>query len=639
MNGKGVFVSGGAGVIGREVVPKLVARGARVFVGDLRPRPADFPPAVRYRQGDLNEMTPAEMASFAPDVFIHLAATFERSAETYGFWEENFRHNLRLSHHLMTLMKDLSSLRRVVFASSYLIYDPVLYQFDGPQATPVSLRETDPVMPRNLTGMAKLAHEVELRFLEGFHAEAFTTVCARIFRGYGCNSRDVISRWVRSLLAGEPITLYRPEGMFDYLYARDTAEGLTRLAEAGGVSGIVNLGTGRARRVQDIVDILRTHFPDLRVVEAASDIAYEASQADMSVCKAAIGWMPEYDLEKAIPEIIEHERARLGWADGDMPPAGNVLVSSASKKVPLVRAVRQAARKLHPAIEIHAGDADPAAPARYVADRFWRMPPTADATTDEILEGCLERGIRVVIPTRDGELPFWARHRERFATAGIDVVVSPVESVELCLDKLAFAQFGRERGLPFIPAVLHPDELGPGPFVVKERLGAGARAIGIDLDRQAALDHAGMLESPIYQPFVEGREISVDAWMDRAHRVKGLVLRRRDRVVDGESQVTTTFRDPIIEAVAKKVLEALKLCGPAVLQVLVDVRNGIHVIECNSRIGGASTASIAAGLDIFYWMLLESSGAGIDEYPFDRIEGELRQVRLPDDIYVHDPGL
>src|SRR5688572_28017290 len=151
MQGKRVFVSGGAGVIGLEMIPLLVARGAEVLVGDLKPRPASFPAGVGYRQGDLNLITQDELAAFAPDVFIHLAATFERSTETYGFWEENFWHNVRLSHHLMTVAKDLPSLRRVVFASSYLIYDPVLYQFDSAQAGAVALSETDAILPRNLT--------------------------------------------------------------------------------------------------------------------------------------------------------------------------------------------------------------------------------------------------------------------------------------------------------------------------------------------------------------------------------------------------------------------------------------------------------------------------------------------------------
>jgi nucleoside-diphosphate-sugar epimerase len=36
MKNKKVFVSGGAGVIGRELIPKLVKMGAIVLVGDLK---------------------------------------------------------------------------------------------------------------------------------------------------------------------------------------------------------------------------------------------------------------------------------------------------------------------------------------------------------------------------------------------------------------------------------------------------------------------------------------------------------------------------------------------------------------------------------------------------------------------------
>jgi carbamoyl-phosphate synthase large subunit len=255
-SGKRIFVSGGAGVIGSELIPMLHATGADVMVGDLKPRPASWPGSVRYRQGDLNEMKVQELHAFSPEVFIHLAATFERSTETHGFWEENFRHNVRLSHHLMTIHKDLESLRRVLFASSYLIYDPKLYCFSEPQSHARRLREDDPILPRNLTGMAKLAHEIELRFLEGFRKESFSTVIARIFRGYGRVSHCVISRWIRALLRGERIQVYRPEGFFDYIYAAETARGLIKLVQHSDLTGIINLGTDRARRVSQVVDVL-----------------------------------------------------------------------------------------------------------------------------------------------------------------------------------------------------------------------------------------------------------------------------------------------------------------------------------------------------------------------------------------------
>ncbi len=634
MRGQRVFISGGAGVIGLEMIPRLLDRGATVFVGDLKPRPKQFPAAVHYRQGDLNTLTESELAAFAPEVFIHLAATFERSTESYAFWEENFWHNARLSHHLMTIAKDLPTLKRVVFASSYLIYDPALYQFDAPQSRAVSLKESDPVLPRNLTGMAKLAHEIELRFLDNFGSAAFTTACARIYRGYGRNSRDIISRWARALLAGEPITVYRPEGLFDYVYAKDSAEGLIRLADSA-VTGVINLGTGRARRVQDVVDILRTYFPQMRTEQATSDIPFEASQSDTTAYRAAIGWSPEYDLERAIPEIIAHEKTKLAEREQPQLAIGNVLVTSASKKVPMVRAVQAAARKLHPEAKVIAADLDENALTRHVADGFWKMPRTTDAEIAALLAGCKERGIRTIFPSRDGELLFWSMNRARFAEEGMDVVVSENETVRICLDKLAFAQFGAAQGLSFIPAGQHPDEVGAGPFVVKERYGAGSRKIGLNLDRNAALEHGRQLENPIYQPFVPGKEISVDAWADRSHQIKGLVLRTRDQVVDGESQVTTTFRDPAIEAAVLQILQPLRLRGPVVLQAILDANRHLHVIECNTRFGGASTASIAAGLDSFYWSLLESSGADVNEYLFQRVPGEVRQVRVPSDTLVY----
>jgi len=636
---KRVFVSGGAGVIGMEMIPRLCARGAKVLVGDLKPRPKDFSKDVQYRQGDLNTMTAQEFENFSPDLFIHLAASFERSTESYEFWSENFHHNIQLSHHLMTLAKDSPGLKRVVFASSYLIYHPDLYQFPWPRNTAVSLVETDPVSPRNLTGMAKLAHEIELSFLESFRSAQFSSVCARIFRGYGRGSRDVISRWVRSLLDGEAIKMYRPEGLFDYVYASDAAEGLIRLANAP-CNGIVNLGTGRARRVSDVIGVLRRHFPAMEVVSGETEIPFEASQADTTRLVAATGWKPKHDLESAIALIVEHERIQRSnttAATSTRPP--QVLVTSASRKVPLVRAMQKAARSIHPEAIVIAGDADGNSLSFYVADKNWTMPCLTDDNLNIIIERCRSLGVTAILPTRDGELMFWARHNERFRKVGVEVMVSSPESLQRCLDKLAFSRYGTREGLPIIPTVLTVEELHTQRFVVKERFGAGSRGIGIDLDLAQAKAHAWTLQEPIFQPYVEGREISVDAWLNRDCRLNGLVLRRRDVVTNGESKVTTTFRNPTLEAQAEYILSKLSLRGPVVMQAIVDVNGSMQVIECNPRFGGASTVSIAVGLDSLRWSLLEAVNADKGQYEFQRSADEVRQVRTSEDILIHGPSL
>ena len=176
--------------------------------------------------------------------------------------------------------------------------------------------------------MAKLAHEVELDFLRHFKNDNFTSVSVRIFRGYGKNSRDVISRWVRDLIHGKKIFVYRPEGVFDYIYARDSAKGLLKLGLSD-YEGVINLGTGRSRRVAELVEILRKHFPNMSSEEVASDIPFEASQADLTELRKTINWVPEEDLETTIPAIIAFEKSREE-EQSYIPP--NVLITSISRK-------------------------------------------------------------------------------------------------------------------------------------------------------------------------------------------------------------------------------------------------------------------------------------------------------------------
>lgn len=316
-----------------------------------------------------------------------------------------------------------------------------------------------------------------------------------------------------------------------------------------------------------------------------------------------------------------------------------IVLTSASRKAPQILAVRDAARRLHPDAKVVAGDIDPNALAAQVADEFWLMPRTTEESVEAIMTDCVERAITCVLPTRDAELAFWARHAARFREAGIAVVISPLDSIETCIDKFAFSEFGRQRNLPVIPSALSLEAAPWERYVVKERRGAGSRSIGIGLDRAQAEAHARTLSEPIFQPFLSGAEISVDAWLDRASRLKGLVPRRRDLVVDGESQITTTFRHPRIESEITGLLGALKLCGPVVVQALLRADGSISVIECNARLGGASTAGIAAGLQSLYWSLLEAHGGNVDNEVFERVPGEIRLVRVPSDLILHDSRL
>jgi len=628
LKGKKVFISGGNGVIGNELVLKLHKEGAILLVGDLKPRPKFWPKEILYRQGDLNYITERELDDFSPEYFFHLAATFERSTETYEFWEENFAHNVNLSHHLMTILKDSRSLKKVIFCSSYLIYNKELYNFADPQAQPSSLRESDHINPRNLTGAAKLSHEIELEFIQQY--KKIQVINARIYRSYGKNSRDIISRWTRALLQGEKITVFNKENIFDYIYAGDVAEGLLRLSKTT-FNGIVNLGTGKSRRIEEIVSIFEKHFPKLKKEEVGQKILFEASQANTSLLKEVTGWEPSHRLEDVIPEIIEFEK-NVGYHEDKCD--FNVLITSVAKKIGMVKAAKSAMDKIGNSGMLIGGDVNPEAIGKYFVDKFWKMPRTEDENLKEILSYCQTNNVSIIIPSRDGELLFWAKNKSALAEKGINVMVSDASVVESCVDKLKFFNECEKYALPAIETAADISKLKANKYVVKERFGAGAESIGLNLSRDEAVAHAKSLSDPIFQPFVPGKEYSADLYVSRAGVVKGVIVRQRNLVVDGESQVTTMVVNKKIEKSSADFAKAFGLYGHNILQVIEDENGDINIIECNSRFGGASTLSVSAGLDSFLWLFLESQGEDIAGYSFVRSNSNLKQIRYADNLVI-----
>jgi nucleoside-diphosphate-sugar epimerase len=307
--GERVLVTGGAGVIGRELLEILSGRDARVLSVDRLPLPGPAPAGVDHLVADLAEADLRPLMTFRPRIVLHLAATFERSVESAEFWEQNWSDNVVVTHRLAEVLARTRSVAAFVFASSYLVYRTDQYLLAEPAREAVSLAEEAAIAPRNLCGAAKLYGEAELAFAREVLGGGFRTVAARIFRVYGPGSRDVVSRWVRAALQDEPIELYHPENRFDYVFSGDVAEGLLRLAVEPRADGIVNLGSGRARPVADVVRAIEAASGrQLRSTRRSVDEPYEASQANLDRLMGWVGWRPRIDLETGVARIVAHER-------------------------------------------------------------------------------------------------------------------------------------------------------------------------------------------------------------------------------------------------------------------------------------------------------------------------------------------
>jgi carbamoyl-phosphate synthase large subunit len=319
-------------------------------------------------------------------------------------------------------------------------------------------------------------------------------------------------------------------------------------------------------------------------------------------------------------------------------PEGNALLSSSGSKGSLFRHFQSAVRKLSPDSVVFAGDSDPSALTSFLSDHFWVMPDLDTTGLEDIAHELIARNITTVLPSRDGELAFWARNSSYFLDKGINVISSPLPVIELCRDKLKFASYGMRHGLPFIPASTDLSEISGDRVVVKERFGSGSSGLWLDQSKASAQLVSTHAIEPIFQPQISGNEISIDVWGSRNNGVCLAAVRERVLVVRGESKVTRVFRDEKLERYFGKLTQDLGIVGPAVFQAFVE-DDDIHVIECNPRFGGASTASIAAGFPILELSLLDAWGINFESDLGRFSLRPLTQVRWSKDEVFYDSDL
>lgn len=313
---------------------------------------------------------------------------------------------------------------------------------------------------------------------------------------------------------------------------------------------------------------------------------------------------------------------------------GNFLITSISRKTSLIETAKKAANKINSSIKVIGADYDNNCIGKYFVDDFWHIPQISEIRIEDFIAECIKRKINVIIPTRDGELKFFSKNKLKFKSNKIHVMVSDFESVEKCLDKYKFSKNNDKFDKYFIRTYETIEGLEFKRYVVKERFGAGSLSIGINLTKEEAINHSEKLDNPVFQEFIPGNEVSVDAYIDLNNTVKGIVIRKRDLVVNGESYITTTIENRELEIQFIEVINHLKLYGHIVLQAIIDHNNNINIIECNSRFGGASSIATKVGLDSFYWTYLESIGINIDSKNLKKSNKVVTQIKYIKDHYL-----
>ncbi|NNE77021.1 MAG: carbamoyl phosphate synthase large subunit, partial [Pricia sp.] len=215
----------------------------------------------------------------------------------------------------------------------------------------------------------------------------------------------------------------------------------------------------------------------------------------------------------------------------------NILISSAGRRVSLVRAFQKELKKVFPQGKVFASDADPQLSAAcHVADGHFKVPFVTDRTYSEsLIRQCKERDIKLLIPTIDAELLPLARNKQLFLDYDLIAVVASQEFVSKCRDKRQIHAFFKETGVQSAKEYAKDDyEL---PLFIKPIDGSRSIDTYVIHQKEDLTDYHFNNDKLMFLEYLDHDqydEFTCDLYYGRDHKLKCIVPRKRLQVRDGE---------------------------------------------------------------------------------------------------------
>lgn len=315
----------------------------------------------------------------------------------------------------------------------------------------------------------------------------------------------------------------------------------------------------------------------------------------------------------------------------------NILITSAGKRVALIRAFMKAAAELSGGTKILTTDMNPAmAPAAYASDGCLKVPPvTHEDYPERLLKLCLDNRVAMVIPTIDTELRILAACKAGFASHGIHVIVSDPDFIDTCRDKRNTRIFFETHAIR-TPAPI--DRHNPTfPIFAKPYNGSLSANIHL-IENSDALTPAIMNDPTLlFMEYIDRkiyREYTVDMYYGRDHRLKCLVPRERIEIRAGEINKGRTARNEIVGYLKDRLGHISGCVGCICTQLFFHpLTHDIIGIEINPRFGGGYPLSYAAGADYPAYLIREYFRHETLEYTDDWKDNML-MLRYDDAIYI-----
>jgi carbamoyl-phosphate synthase large subunit len=287
----------------------------------------------------------------------------------------------------------------------------------------------------------------------------------------------------------------------------------------------------------------------------------------------------------------------------------NILITSAGRRVQLVRFFQRALADLGLPGKVLAVDANPVwSAAAREADGSSPAPLLGDlGYVPFLLEFVRGQNARFLVPTIDTELTVLAGNRDLFAEAGCEAVVSDLTLIEVCRDKRkSFEWF---RGLGFETPRIFDRSALEFPCFAKPFDGSMSKgAISLPSAEHVAptvFRDERLIFMEYFDP-AEYDEYTVDTYYDRTGSLKCLVPRKRVEVRGGEISKGVALKGTLYTELCSRLARIEGARGCLTYQFFV-AKNGGRVVasELNARFGGGYPLSQAAGARFPEWLIRE----------------------------------
>ena len=298
-----VAVTGGAGFIGSNLTRRLISQGYEVVVVD------DLSTGLisnvdqaetTFHQVSITDANALRTALKDCHTIFHLAA---RGSVPRSIKNPVATHDVNATGTLNVLEVARDSGAHVIFSSSYSVYGRNMQ---------LPKDESMWLGPMTPYAASKLSAE---GYVQAYAATyEVPTTLLRFFNVFGPRQRPdheyaaVLPKWIWLAMQGQPIDVYGDgTASRDFTYVDTVLDiAMTAMKEKVVTEGAMNLAYGNRIFLNDTIEMLKKHFPDLKVnykSERLGDV--KESQNDPELLKKLFPKIQPKEFETALSETIE----------------------------------------------------------------------------------------------------------------------------------------------------------------------------------------------------------------------------------------------------------------------------------------------------------------------------------------------